>query len=200
MTDPKPTDDTLVLRARQGDERAFQELVERHSPAIRRKIRKRLPAALTRKVSESDVLQSAYLIAHRKLGSFENRGSGAFEAWVDRIAALRIRELVRHYRGTAKRGVDREPTRDDRPSVGELEGGEGSPSAHAIAGELEERVAEAIQQLPEDYRTVLRLVREEGLPAAEVARRMNRSANAVAKLYARAVCHLKEQVLDEETG
>jgi len=196
MAGPKTSDETLILRARAGDEDAFRQLVERHTPALRRRIRRRLPALLRRKVAESDVLQSAYLIAHKKLATFEDRGDGAFEAWLDRIAALKIRELVRHYRGTEKRGVDRELTRDERPATEQLAGPYPSPSAHAIASELERKVRAAMRSLPEDYRTVLRLVRDEGLAAAEAARRMDRSANAVAKLYARAVCRLKELVLE----
>lgn len=193
------TDATLIARAREGDEDAFRQLLERHGPSLRRKVRRQLPGLLRRKVGESDVLQSAFLIANEKLAEFEYRGEGSFEAWLDRIIAFKVRELVRHYRGTAKRQLNREITRPDRPASGDAPADQASPSAHAMATELEGRVQQAIGQLPEDYRTVLGLVRNEGLGAEEAGLRMSRSANAVAKLYARAICRLKELVFEEKS-
>jgi RNA polymerase sigma-70 factor (ECF subfamily) len=193
-------DEDLVRRARRGEEAAFRLLMERRTPELTARVRRKLPALLRRKISESDVIQGAFLTAHQKLSEFEDRGDGSFGAWLDQIVAFKIRELLRHYRGTAKRGVDREITQGRRPATRNVVGREASPSAHAIAGELEEKVREGMEALPEHYREVLRLVQEEGLALAEVGRRMDRSAKAIAKLYARALARLTELVFGEQEG
>ena len=54
----------LLLRAGSGDDRAFGLLFEPHAPGIRGKIRKGLPARVTRKVSVADVLQEVRITAH----------------------------------------------------------------------------------------------------------------------------------------
>jgi DNA-directed RNA polymerase specialized sigma24 family protein len=60
-------------------------------------------------------------------------------------------------------------------------------------------VRRAIARLPATYREVLRLRREEGLRHEELAVRMDRSHDATRRLYARAICRLRE-ILDEMQG
>ena len=62
-----PSDEELALRAQDGDDAAFQILFDRHAPALRRQIQRRLPPLIRRKVDESDVVQMAYLGVHRGL-------------------------------------------------------------------------------------------------------------------------------------
>lgn len=200
MSHDEVSDETLVARAREGDEAAFDLLLERRLPLLRARVRRRLPALLRRKVAESDVIQAAHLTAFEKLGEFEDRGPGSFAAWLDRILEFKIRKALQRYRGVAKRGVDREVSRGARPDTQQAVAREPSPSAHAIAGELEQKVQRAMAELPDHYREVLKLVKEQGLTLAEAGVRMNCSANAVAKLCGRALCRLTDLVEEEGTG
>ena len=52
-------------------------------------------------------------------------------------------------------------------------------------------MANALQQLPQDYREVIVLRQLEELPFAEVARHMQRSAEAARKLWIRALAALR---------
>ena len=192
------TDELLVARAQQGDEAAFRLLIERRTPMLRGRIRRRLPWLVRRKLGESDVLQAAYLAAFQRLADFEDRGEGSFAAWFDRILEFKIKKVLRQYRDTAKRNVGREITRDQRPATVDVRARGSTPSGHAIAGELEDRVKDAMAELPDDYRTVLRLVKEQALPLAEAGRRMKRSEKAAAKLYGRALCRLTQLVFGKE--
>jgi RNA polymerase sigma factor (sigma-70 family) len=72
-----------------------------------------------------------------------------------------------------------------------------SPSRQARRREQAALLAEALRQLPEDYREVLILLHLEEQSFPEVARRLRRSVEAVKKLWARAVPRLRE-VLGEE--
>jgi RNA polymerase sigma-70 factor (ECF subfamily) len=69
-----------------------------------------------------------------------------------------------------------------------------TPSGQAIAKEQAAALARALDRLPDDYRQVLRLRYEEGRPFEEIAALMGRSANAVGKLFARAVERVQQEV------
>jgi RNA polymerase sigma-70 factor, ECF subfamily len=76
---------TLVLRSQIGDERAFEELLARHSAPLRFYVTKML-RDLT--ANADDVLQDTWLSAHRALPKLED--AGAFRAWLYRIARDRV--------------------------------------------------------------------------------------------------------------
>lgn len=198
-TGHEPPDAELIRRAGQGDEDAFHQLFERHAPALRRRIQRLLPSNVGRKVSASDILQEARIVAFRRCGQFVVREDGSVRQWLDRIASLKLKEAVKRYVKAAKRDVRREVTRGDRPDTDYLEGRRPSPSQAAIANETRSHVRLALEALPDDYRTVLRLAREERLRLREVAERMGRSREAVKKLYARALSRFAE-ILEQTQG
>ena len=55
-------------------------------------------------------------------------------------------------------------------------------------------LAEALAQLPAEYREVLILRHLEGLPFPEVARRMSRTTGSVEKLWIRALARLRRSL------
>jgi RNA polymerase sigma-70 factor (ECF subfamily) len=185
-----PHDEALLRRAREGDESAFQELYERHAARLKARIARRLRGGLRRKVDESDVLQDAYVVALRRLATFEDRGEGSFGAWLAQIVENRVRETVRHYDEADKRALDREVTRGARPRSGEFRGRVTSPSQRMMGREMQARIDAALARMPPDYREVLRLLQLQQQSLDETARRMNRSVAAVQKLYERALARL----------
>jgi RNA polymerase sigma-70 factor (ECF subfamily) len=66
-----------------------------------------------------------------------------------------------------------------------------SPSQQAACREQAVLLADALGRLPADYREVIILRHLEGLNFPEVAGRMGRSADAVKKLWARALGRLR---------
>jgi RNA polymerase sigma-70 factor (ECF subfamily) len=78
-----------------------------------------------------------------------------------------------------------------------LVGRHSSPSGQAQRRERAALVADHLARLTADYREVIVLRNLEGLPFAEVARRMGRSAGAVRILWVRAVDQLR-QLLEAE--
>jgi RNA polymerase sigma-70 factor (ECF subfamily) len=188
----EPSDEELVGRALRGDREAESMLCGRHEAALRARARQRLPRTVRRKVAESDVIQEAYLTALARLDEFEDRGSGSFLAWVQGIVDHKAREAARRHAGTAKRAVAREVTRGARGDTNGFPGPFPPPSQVAMGHEAEALLKRAMTQLPEDYRTVLHLVYEDGRSFDEVAQRMGRSRDAVRVLYGRALARLSQ--------
>jgi RNA polymerase sigma-70 factor (subfamily 1) len=182
----------LLELARAGDEAAFEALFARYEPALLRRLRHWIPSNVRRKVSASDLLQETRIVACRRCGEFEVREGANFGQWLDRIARFKLKEALKRHVKAGKRDVRREVTRGARPDTGCVEAQEPTPSQVAIAAETAERVRRAFERLPEHYREVLRLVREERLLLRDVAERMGRSREAVKKLYGRALARFTE--------
>jgi RNA polymerase sigma-70 factor (ECF subfamily) len=133
---------------------------------------------LREKVESVDVLQDAYLTAHRDFASFTYTDDSAFLRWLCRIIDHRIRDLGDHF-GAQKRQPAELP--------------QSAPTGPATAldrAEHRAKVAAALDGLSDDHRQVLLLRYFEGLSAEEAGKRMGRSAGAVRKLTARALSEL----------
>jgi RNA polymerase sigma-70 factor (ECF subfamily) len=187
-------DEVLIARVRVGDESALRPLFDRYEGQVRARIRRRIPADLNRKFAVEDILQETYLTAFQRIGEFEHRGEGAFGAWISQIALYKLRDEIRRFRRTRRRGDRQEVTRGARPDTTFIQGNGPSPSQFAMGRELELRLEVAMAALPEDYREALTLVQAKRLTLREAAERMGRSREAMKKLYARAVARLASQL------
>jgi RNA polymerase sigma-70 factor (ECF subfamily) len=184
----------LIRRFRTGDGEAFRILLKRHQPALEARIRQCLPSHLNRKIAVSDVLQESCVVALRRRDDLEPRGDHAFRNWLLGIVELRTKEAVRYHARTAKRSARREVTRAERPETAQFAARQPSPSQVAIGAELKAIVRQAMDSLPDDYRKVLLLAREERLSLKEAAILMGRSHEAAKKLYGRALFRFREAV------
>jgi RNA polymerase sigma-70 factor, ECF subfamily len=170
-------DAALVQRLRDGDERAFDEAVERFSPAM---IAIARSYVRTRAVAE-EVVQEAWLGVLRGLDRFEGRSS--LKVWILRIVAniARVR-AVREARSAPFSSFEvegNEPLVDpDRfhPAGDRYPGHWKSyptdwrtlPETRLLSGETLELVQRAIGELPETQRLVITMRDVAGCTSAEV--------------------------------
>jgi RNA polymerase sigma-70 factor, ECF subfamily len=171
----------LVERCRQGDERAWGELVE----ATYRGVYTLCLRILGNPHDAAEATQDAYLKAWRGLHSF--RGDAAFETWLYRVASNSA--LTKH-RGRKRRQAH-EAGMDDRvselPALGSVE---------ATAGaRIEVRALEAaLARLPEQHRTVILLRDVYGMSIEEIAKQLAISETAAKVRVHRARKRLKDMV------
>ena len=71
------------------------------------------------------------------------------------------------------------------------------PSQAAAREELAQQLAEAVARLDEPHRQVIQMRRFEEMDVPEIARRLDRSENAVRILYCRAIAALREAMKRE---
>lgn len=82
-------DDSLLARARKDDRLAFGELVRRHQHSALR-----VAAVISGSTEEAkDIVQDAFVNAHRKLDSY--RGTGSVRSWMLRVVANHAKNHVR---------------------------------------------------------------------------------------------------------
>jgi RNA polymerase sigma-70 factor (ECF subfamily) len=194
-----PPDEELVRRARLGDAEATARLFQRYAPSLHAKASRRLPSALRGKVGESDVVQDAWIAAFGCLDDFRDHGPGSFGRWVRRILDHKIADSVRRHVGAEMRDARREERLPTRADAAPPARGFASLASEVVAAEDDARLREAIADLPPDHREAIRWVHEEGLSLTEAGERMGRSADAVRKLYGRALARLADR-LDRGSG
>lgn len=200
MPSAESGDQILIQAFRGGDESALKALFVRHEPRLRGILGQRLPVSMRRKLSVDDILQETWLTAYTRIFDFEAAHDGSFKAWIEQIAVFKLREQIRRYRNTAKRGAADEVTRGARPDTVLFAGSGPSPSEAAIGEELRLKAVRALRELPDDYRTVIELVQVEQLTLRDAGERMGRSREAMKKLYGRALAKLAVALDDEAAG
>jgi RNA polymerase sigma-70 factor (ECF subfamily) len=189
----------LLSAARAGDAEALGRLLERYRNYLALLARVQVSRRLQNKVDAADLVQETFLEAHKNFARFRGTSEGEFLGWLRQILAAVAVNLVRRYVRTRARDVrlERRLAEDiDRSSQAffALAARHSSPSEQAARREEAVRLADALEQLPEDYREVVVLSHLEGLSFPEVARRMGRSVDSVKNLWARALARLRRSL------
>jgi RNA polymerase sigma-70 factor (ECF subfamily) len=186
MSDLATTQD-LVLRVREGDGAAREELLGRYVPALSRWAHGRLPAQARDLSETADLVQLTLIKALHHLEGFDARAPGAFLSWLRTIFLNVLKdELRRHGRrpghATLDTGEDEAPVPVRAPGA----------SAEDLAS-----YESALAQLSDDAREVVVLSVEFGFSHDELARAIGASTPDAARMrLKRALLHLAELLHD----
>jgi RNA polymerase sigma-70 factor (ECF subfamily) len=162
----------LLERARGGDARALDELLERYLPRLRRWARGRLPRAARDLLDTEDVVQETLVKAVRNLDNLVVRDDGALQAYL--CQALRNR-LADAYRRTHARAVDT-AIKSDLPGAGP------SPLEQAIGQQALDRYEDGLSRLTPTDREAIILRVELCYGYDEIARLLGKSNAASARV------------------
>jgi RNA polymerase sigma-70 factor (ECF subfamily) len=194
--------DQLLQRAREGDERCLAQLLEFYRPYLHLLARLKMVRQLKPRLDDSDLVQETELLALRGFPEFQGKTAKEFTAWMRQIMAHVGSNLVRDH-GRQCRDVRRERrfadvlNQSSRTLEQALISGDSSPSEKAQRRERAVLLAQALDQLPEDYRDVLIFRELEGMTMRDVADRMGRSVDSVQKLWARALIRIRRLMQSE---
>ena len=195
-----------VLAEARLDSGVLGKLLQRYYNYLRLMAAAQLGRGIARRVSPSDVVQEAMLAAHRDFEGFQGSTAEEFAAWLRTILSRAlIREFERHLTA-GKRDVRREISLDTL--AGDLESScamaaslvapnVDDPAIIVSVAEEARRVADLVARLPNDYQTVVILKNFASLDNREVARRMNRSEQAIRLLWMRALRRLRQLYVEE---
>jgi RNA polymerase sigma-70 factor (ECF subfamily) len=157
-----------------------------------------LSAELRAKGGASDLVQETFLEAQRQFGHFDGESNGQLRAWLRSLLLHKAAKLGRRYHCTRKRQLSLErPLGDDRPAAvhpSHVAAPGPTPSVQVMFDEQQRRLLQAIERLPDDYRTVMSQRYSEALTFDEIGCQLGRSADAARMLWARAVDRLKQEL------
>lgn len=146
---------TLVVRAQEGDVRAFEALARRHEAALYR-----TAVRVTGDPAEAeDAVQEALLDAWRHLDRF--RGEARFSTWMYRLVTNRCLVALRRRRPTPSADAGRDAGRDVAAPD--------SPERAALLDLELAALGRAVQDLPDDLRVCWVLRELEGLGYGDIA-------------------------------
>jgi len=178
----------LVTKAREGDDRAFADLVKRYEAKIFR-----LAQHITQNREDAeDVLQEAFLKAYEHLGQFQ--GQSKFYTWIVRIAVNQALMKLR------KRKSDRSVSLDDDIDTGEdkvareIAAWDENPEQRYTREEMNQILTAAIEGLAPIYRAVFVLRDVDGLSTEEAAEALDLSVPAVKSRLLRARLQLRDKL------
>lgn len=146
------SDEALVAAACAGDREAYTVLVGRH----RNLVYGYLYARLRNREEAEDLTQEVFVRAYMALETF--RRNSAWMPWMMRIARNLCFDALR-----SRRGRSWEPLSDDWLD------GSPTPESRTLAAERRRQLDEALNALPEKYRTVLMMHYASALKAQEIA-------------------------------
>jgi RNA polymerase sigma-70 factor (ECF subfamily) len=190
-------DKLLLERFREGDERAFTDIVQRYREPIFR----RVFGMLKNHEDAEEVTQDTFLRARRGLEKF--RGDAAFSTWLYQIATNLAHNRYWFWwrRGRhAAVSLDATTSAETDLTLAEvLPDEEPDPGKKALTQELVERVETAMERLSPAHREILTLRNVRDLSYEEIAALLDLSLGTVKSRIARAREALK-QVLGEHAA
>lgn len=163
----------LVERAREGDTRAFDALVEKYTP----KLYGLVYHMTSNREDTNDILQDVFAKAYRALKRF--RGKSSFYTWIYSIATNMTLNFLK------KRNRRRTMSLDDVDLAIEHDRdfieatSKSDPVREAGISELQQRLNMAMQKLSVDHRTVVTMFDIQAMPHAEIAKILGISEGTV---------------------
>lgn len=188
--DPEATFE-LLHRANAGDDQALNALFARYLKPLQRWATGRLPGYARSAADTHDLVQDTLLNAFRKIGTFEPRREGAFQAYLRQAVMNRIRDEIR-----------RSKVRPVATTFDELEHEhEGSPHQDLISLEVFESYEAALSRLTEGEREAIIGRVELGQSYADLALALGKPSPDAARLaVTRALVRLAEEMARDESA
>jgi RNA polymerase sigma-70 factor (ECF subfamily) len=180
-------DRVLARRARDGDVRAYEDLVERYYG----KLYGLIYNMTSNKEDTEDMIQEVLTKAYTSLPKF--KGNSSFYTWIYRIAINRTINFLKKRRRKQTLSLDQVDGGIERdPAYVELSAKD-TPVRDVKLLELQEKLNEALQTLSEKHRAVVVLHDVQGIPHEEISRMLGVSNGTL-----RSRLHYARQQLQSE--
>lgn len=176
------TDDQLVEQVKNGDSRAFEELVVRHERPIYYFVLR----VLKNPLDAEDTVQKIFLLAYQNIKGF--RADASFKTWLYRIGINQCHNFFRQNKIRDYLSVDDVPVADFKADQ------EGDLSDKERLSHLQK----AVDRLPYKQRMVVTLRIYQELSFEEIGKALNIKTNSAKVNFHHAVEKLKNWITVEE--
>ena len=189
MSAEQDLDAALMLRVKQGDTDAFAQLVDKYKQPVMNLVYRMLRDA----TEAEDIAQNVFIQVHKSAARYQV--SSKFTTWLFTIARnLCLNELRRRSRHPADSMEAAHPENEEQPWQQFEDKKTFSPPETLLHGELEQKIEEALAELPENQRTAIVLCRQDELSYEEIAKVLRCSLSATKSLIHRGRETLKEKL------
>jgi RNA polymerase sigma-70 factor, ECF subfamily len=185
---PDP-DAALMLRVKRGDDAAFAELVEKYKQPVMNLVYRTLRDA----TEAEDLAQNVFLQVHKSAHRYE--ATARFSTWLFTIARnLSLNEIRRRTRHPADSLESTQQENEDQPARQFEDVKTALPQDALLHRELEQKIEQALAELPETQRTAILLCRRDDLSYEDIAEIIGCSLSATKSLIHRGRETLKQKL------
>lgn len=200
MGDSSELADDTISELRAGSEQALAAVFSVYRDRLQRIVRFRMDYRLAGRVSDSDVLQEAYIAAAKRIGYFGNRPDLSPFLWLRLMVNQQLVDLHRQHLQAEMRDARREvslPTGGPSPHTSlalaaQLVGQQTGVSEIVSRAEQIEKLELTLNQMDATDREVIALRHFEELSNVETAEVLGIAAAAASKRYVRAMAKLAD--------
>ena len=190
----------ILDQAKQGDEKAKGELLNRFRPYLNVIAQRMLDDRLQGRMDSADVVQTTYLEASRDFPQFRGESIESLLAWLanilrNNVATAHQEHLVTQKRSARKEVVLRVASESGGSSLGMADlipSEASSPSQRLMRDEAAVVLASCLDKIPETQREAIRMRYLEGMSLKSISDRTGKSEMAVAGLLKRGLRALRE--------
>ena len=187
----------LITQATGGDPHALQRLIVEYHANLRGKLAHQISPSQRGQLDPDDVLQDTYVAAFKSISGLHFESVGAFYAWLERVAVSRLvdheRKSKRLKRRTSHGSSEKHSNGSNYQQLAHsLVSSDNRPSRMARRSEAVAAMLSSLARLSDDQRDAIRLRYLENLSVAEVARRLDKTQDAVNALCRRGLAALRE--------
>lgn len=188
-------DRRLVRKLKEGDERAFQELVQTYQ----NRIFGLMLRMINNRQEAEDLAQEVFIIVYRAIGSY--RGEGRFYTWLYRIASNTCKNRIKYLKGrNFHRSVEIDETpqaqlpASDGGSMATLQSQVPGPEAMTQGQQLEKIIQRELAALDPEHRLLIVLRDVQGLTYQDIIRITGLQEGTLKSRLHRARLALKERL------
>jgi RNA polymerase sigma-70 factor, ECF subfamily len=178
-----------MLRVKQGDSGAFAKLVEKYKQPVMN-----LAYQMVHDATEAeDLAQNVFVQAYKSATRY--KVTSKFSTWLFTITRnLCLNEIRRRGRHRAESLDAPHPEKEDQPLHQVEDRKAPSPPETLLQGELESKIEQALDELPENQRTAILLCRGDDLSYEDIAKVLGCSVSATKSLIHRGRETLKQRL------
>lgn len=176
----KRSDESLIAKALNGDQSAWQQLVNRHQSALFYFGLRLLGSA----EDANDLLQDVLMVLCRNLGQY--RGDSSFKSWLFGIANYRAMDMLR-----------RRKYSDNDDELAEMPADNPGLPEQLASYRQQKQVQQQLRSLPAEQRPVLELKFYQQFTFDEIASQLAISSNTVKSRFYAALDKLRLQLEDD---
>jgi len=178
-----------MLRVKKGDRSAFEQLVEKYKQPVTNLVYRALGDA----AEAEDVAQNVFVQVYKSADRY--RVSARFSTWLFTIARnLCLNEIRRRMRHPAESLEDSRPDQEGQPARQYRDTAAPLPPDEVLGRELEQKIQQALKDLPENQRLAILLCRQEEASYEEIAEVLGCTLSATKSLIHRGRETLKQRL------
>ncbi len=182
-------EEALVKRAKQGDMRAFEELILQHE-----KIVYNLALRMMKQSEDAkDISQEVFLKAYRNIRNFDERSR--FSTWLYRITTNTCIDELRKRQKKPSLSIEEEMDGEEGGILRQIAAAGDTPEESLLRTEQKSEILQALNKLSPEHRAIVIFRDVQGLSYEEIAEILEIGLGTVKSRISRGRAQLKQEIL-----